>query len=454
MSEELHAKYQKLATAYAEVKQKNAVLKSAVQELTQKQGQGSAGMGGGGGNSSLKVSQLQKKMKEGEQALRVQAQDMDALRFHNQQVPTHVLQCTALASQIRFVDLLWSHALPAPCAARTERTSTARAASPARTHARTHPWRATHAIHTTAPHDTQLTKRVEVLQEEENRRSAEKGGKKKKGTAEVEAMHLQEEELRRKIRENEQLHRKMGEMKRESDREIRQLKEQLQTVQRTLKSGDESRRTVAEEAQRSRENVHKESAGLIERIGVLEIELQTSRTGHRTSLTDIEAKLSRTETDNQRLRRLAANQRGKHGFDDIAHAAFNELNVPVVDLFKQRGVDQIKKEAQVSCVEIVGGWSRRCGRHSVREPARMLTRHSLCAGIGSTVRQRVFEFAVVSGTGCAHWRRVGWKGSGDGRVPSDSRRPRPRPQAAGPLFHCVCRRQDLALAVFGRFLHV
>eukprot|EP00037_Helgoeca_nana_P027179 m.309497 g.309497 ORF g.309497 m.309497 type:complete len:309 (+) comp27425_c0_seq23:61-987(+) len=261
MSEELHAKYQKLATAYAEVKQKNAVLKSAVQELTQKQGQGSAGMGGGGGNSSLKVSQLQKKMKEGEQALRVQAQDMDALRFHNQQ----------------------------------------------------------------------LTKRVEVLQEEENRRSAEKGGKKKKGTAEVEAMHLQEEELRRKIRENEQLHRKMGEMKRESDREIRQLKEQLQTVQRTLKSGDESRRTVAEEAQRSRENVHKESAGLIERIGVLEIELQTSRTGHRTSLTDIEAKLSRTETDNQRLRRLAANQRGKHGFDDIAHAAFNELNVPVVD---------------------------------------------------------------------------------------------------------------------------
>jgi hypothetical protein len=46
-----------------------------------------AGMGGGGGNSSLKVSQLQKKMKEGEQALRVQAQDMDALRFHNQQVP-------------------------------------------------------------------------------------------------------------------------------------------------------------------------------------------------------------------------------------------------------------------------------------------------------------------------------------------------------------------------------
>eukprot|EP00037_Helgoeca_nana_P027177 m.309452 g.309452 ORF g.309452 m.309452 type:complete len:180 (+) comp27425_c0_seq19:61-600(+) len=43
MSEELHAKYQKLATAYAEVKQKNAVLKSAVQELTQKQGQGSAG---------------------------------------------------------------------------------------------------------------------------------------------------------------------------------------------------------------------------------------------------------------------------------------------------------------------------------------------------------------------------------------------------------------------------
>lgn len=45
MSEELHAKYQKLATAYAEVKQKNAVLKSAVQELTQKQGQGSAAAG-------------------------------------------------------------------------------------------------------------------------------------------------------------------------------------------------------------------------------------------------------------------------------------------------------------------------------------------------------------------------------------------------------------------------
>lgn len=39
MGDELHAKYQKLATAYAELKQKNAVLKSAVQDLSQKQQQ-------------------------------------------------------------------------------------------------------------------------------------------------------------------------------------------------------------------------------------------------------------------------------------------------------------------------------------------------------------------------------------------------------------------------------
>lgn len=43
--QELVAKYQKLATAYAELKQKNAVLKNAVQDLSQRQQSG----GGGGG---------------------------------------------------------------------------------------------------------------------------------------------------------------------------------------------------------------------------------------------------------------------------------------------------------------------------------------------------------------------------------------------------------------------
>jgi hypothetical protein len=42
--QELAAKYQKLATAYAELKQKNAVLKNAVQDLSrQQQQQGSSG---------------------------------------------------------------------------------------------------------------------------------------------------------------------------------------------------------------------------------------------------------------------------------------------------------------------------------------------------------------------------------------------------------------------------
>jgi hypothetical protein len=42
--QELVAKYQKLATAYAELKQKNAVLKNAVQDLSrQQQQQGSSG---------------------------------------------------------------------------------------------------------------------------------------------------------------------------------------------------------------------------------------------------------------------------------------------------------------------------------------------------------------------------------------------------------------------------
>lgn len=73
-----------------------------------------------------------------------------------------------------------------------------------------------------------------MLQEDENSRSSDKGSR-KKSSAELEALHLQEEELRRKIRENEELHRKIGEMKRESDREIRQLREQVQVCHSVLR---------------------------------------------------------------------------------------------------------------------------------------------------------------------------------------------------------------------------
>jgi hypothetical protein len=46
-------------------------------------------------------------------------------------------------------------------------------------------------------------------------------------------------------------------------------------AERSVMSGDESRRAVAEQAMRVREEVQKESAGLIERIGKLEVELQS-----------------------------------------------------------------------------------------------------------------------------------------------------------------------------------
>lgn len=114
-----------------------------------------------------------------------------------------------------------------------------------------------------------------------------------------------------------------------------------------MQSGDASRRAVMEAAQRAREDVGKETSTLLERIGVLEIELQSSRNASQTQLTELNGKLARAESDNQRLRRLASNQRGKQGFDDIAHAAFNELNVPVVDLTQRRELDQVKKQAQV-----------------------------------------------------------------------------------------------------------
>lgn len=68
-------------------------------------------------------------------------------------------------------------------------------------------------------------------------------------------------------------------------REIRQLREQVQMAERSVMSGDESRRAVAEQAMRVREEVEKESAGLIERIGKLEVELQSvcSRPPHTTT---------------------------------------------------------------------------------------------------------------------------------------------------------------------------
>jgi hypothetical protein len=62
---------------------------------------------------------------------------------------------------------------------------------------------------------------------------------------------------------------------------------------------------------------------------------------------ELEQKLQRADAEMARLRRMSSAQRGKGGgFDDIAHAAFNELNVPMVDRAQQQGVDQIKREVQ------------------------------------------------------------------------------------------------------------
>ena len=66
----------------------------------------------------------------------------------------------------------------------------------------------------------------------------------------------------------------------------------------------------------------------------------------RSREAELEQKLQRADAEMARLRRMSATQRGKGGFDDIAHAAFNELNVPMVDRAQQQGVDQIKREVQ------------------------------------------------------------------------------------------------------------
>ena len=54
---------------------------------------------------------------------------------------------------------------------------------------------------------------------------------------------------------------------------------------------------------------------------------------------------------------MSFTSRTKSGFDDIAHAAFNELNVPMIDRAQQQGVDQIKREVQQQIKQYANGFS-------------------------------------------------------------------------------------------------
>lgn len=131
-----------------QVKAKNSVLKQAVQDLTTKCQAAEQQASGKNAAQKHKVA-----LRETEQQLRQSKQELDALKFHNQQ----------------------------------------------------------------------LTKRVEVLQSEDSqRKGAGSSSKKKKNAAAAaeDALALQEEELRRQISNNEQLHRQIGEMQRDHDRSM------------------------------------------------------------------------------------------------------------------------------------------------------------------------------------------------------------------------------------------
>lgn len=92
----------------------------------------------------------------------------------------------------------------------------------------------------------QLTRRLELLQEDANSKdaSSRRGSKstKKMSKAAEDALQLQEEELRRKIVENESLHRRRQEEGREYEQKIRELQQQFEASQMHLK---ESQRVEA-----------------------------------------------------------------------------------------------------------------------------------------------------------------------------------------------------------------
>jgi hypothetical protein len=139
---------------------------------------------------------------------------------------------------------------------------------------------------------------------------------------------LQEEELRRNIRENEGLHRRRLEEARKFEHQIRELQQVVES-------------TRAELAERQRVGSRKESetAGAVERFQLERVQLKqrvedlTAELAHATTAADQSAAMARERAaaDGAAIVTLQQLAASKSFFDDTTDPSYNALNVPPAD---------------------------------------------------------------------------------------------------------------------------
>ena len=178
----------------------------------------------------------------------------------------------------------------------------------------------------------QLTRRLELLQEDANSKdaSSRRGSKstKKMSKAAEDALQLQEEELRRKIIENESLHRRRQEEGRGYEQKIRELQQQLEASQVQVVESQRVDALKSSESADVSQRFHLERVQLNQRITDMQSSLSEARAAIDVKDAAFRAAAAKSSSEIEALEELAAS---KGFFDDTATKAFNALNVPPSD---------------------------------------------------------------------------------------------------------------------------
>jgi hypothetical protein len=189
----------------------------------------------------------------------------------------------------------------------------------------------------------QLSKRLELLQEDLTSKEAKsnRGSKSAKKSATEDALHLQEEELRRKIMENEGLHRRRQEEARGYEQKIRELQQQLEAAQAQLQEGQRSQTLKASEATDATQRFHLERVQLTQRLADAQSALAATKATLEQKETALKATTDSSTAQIQALNELASS---KCFFDDTATPEFNALNVPPSDDLGSGKTSEINKQ--------------------------------------------------------------------------------------------------------------
>ncbi|XP_067941981.1 protein phosphatase 1 regulatory subunit 21-like [Watersipora subatra] len=171
----------------------------------------------------------------------------------------------------------------------------------------------------------QLSKRVSVLQDELDKGGASKRRPRTNTSAEALPQNVLDEELRRRIRENEKLHTELSQIKQETDSEVMLLKDRIDSLEFLDKQHSDTLEQLTSKHKVQLDKLREEKALLEVRAetqekSVLEAKLAASLAADK--LLHVEKAIT---AELEQAKRVIAE---KIPFNDIRSTAFNSYNVP------------------------------------------------------------------------------------------------------------------------------